>query len=140
MIATKEELVSEVLDKHAGKKKAKVQKALTDRVAKVKPAETPIWLAVGEMKGLVGITGGLATIALKADMDFRVEINCDKEEKATDITRGLDFLVMYLANAETPQGKVWNAAGSKVKQDETTVVATGSSRAKLLTDEYAKQK
>ena len=140
VIATQRELIDEVLDKHAGKKKANVQKGLTDRVAKVKPAETPIWLAVGQMKDALEIKGGVATIALKSDADFRIEIDCDKEQVATDLKRGLEFLVAYLADAKTPQGKVWHAAGIKVKQDGTTVVATGSFPAKLLIDEYAKQK
>ena len=140
IIATERGLIDEVLDKHAGRKKASVQKGLTDRVAKVKPAETPIWLAVGQMKDVLGITGGVATIGLKSDADFRIEIDCDEEQKATDMKRLLDWFVTYLADSKTPQGKVWHAAGFKVTQDGTAVVATGSIPAKLLIDEYAKQK
>jgi hypothetical protein len=140
VIATERELIDEVLDKHAGKKKANVQKGLTERVAKIKPGETPIWLAVGQMKDVLGITGGIATIGLKSDADFRIEINCDEDRVAGDMKRLLDWFVTYLADAKTPQGKVWHAAGIKVSQDGTTVVATGSIPAKLLIDEYAKQK
>jgi hypothetical protein len=140
IIATERELIDEVLDKHAGKKKANVQKGLTERVVKVKPAETPIWLAVGQMKDVLGIDGGIATIGLKSDVDFRIEINCDEAAKAADFERLLNVLVAFLADAKTPQGKVWHAAGIKVTRDGTTVVATGSIPAKLLIDEYAKQK
>jgi hypothetical protein len=140
VIATERELIDEVLEKHAGEKKASVQKGLSDRVAKVKPAETPIWLAVGQMKDVLGIEGGVATIALKADADFRIEIDCNKEQVATDLERGLQLVVNYLAEAQTPQGKVWHAAGIKVTRDGNTVVATGSIPANLLITEYAKQK
>jgi hypothetical protein len=140
LIATTRELIDEVLDKHAGKKKAKVQKALADWIKKVKPAETPIWLAVGEMEFLSGITGGVATIALAADADFRIEIGCDKEDTAKDLTRAVELVVDYLARAKTPQAKVWAAAGIVAKQDGKIVTATGSIPGKLLIDEYAKQK
>jgi len=140
LIATTRDLIDEVLDKHAGKKKAKVQKALAGWIAKVKPAETPIWLAVGELKELQGILGGVATIALKADADFRIEIGCDKEDLARDLARATESVVDYLSRAKTPQAKVWAAANITAKQDGKTVVATGSIPGKILIEEYVKQK
>jgi hypothetical protein len=138
-IVTRREMVDEILDKDAGKKKATMQKALAASLAKVKPAETPIWLAVGEIKGLGGVTGGVATIALKDDVGFRIEIGCDKEELAGTLKGALESIVAYLGNEKTPQAKVWKAAGIKVKQDGTSVTASGSIPGKLLAEEYAKQ-
>jgi hypothetical protein len=140
VIATSRELIDEVLDKHAGKKKANVQKSLAEWIKKAKPAETPIWLAVGEMKLLEGIKGGVATITLKDDADFRLEVACDKEDLAKTLTNALEFGVKYLTESERPYAKVWKAAGITVKQDGTTVTATGSIPGKVLAEEYARQK
>ena len=140
VIGTQRELIDEVLDKHAGKRKAKVQPALVDWLKKAKPNETPIWLVVGELKVLGGIKGGVATIALKDDADFRIEIACEKEELATTIQNVLKQVVDYFEQEKSPQAKVWNAAGIKVERDGTTVIAAGSIPGKLLADEYAKQK
>ena len=52
----------------------------------------------------------------------------------------LESVVQYLGNERTPQAKVWKAAGITVKQDGTTVTASGSIPGKLLAEEYAKQK
>lgn len=140
VLASSRELVTEVLDKHAGKRKAKVQQPLLDWIKKANPAETPVWLAVGEVKNLDGILGGAATIALKDDADFRIEVGCDKPPTAASIRRLFEYVVEYLDRSATPQGKVWKAAGIAVKLDGNTVLGTGSIPGKLLADEYAKQK
>jgi hypothetical protein len=47
------------LDQHAGKRKAQPQPALLEELKRIKPAETPIWLVVGEvriLKEFLGIT------------------------------------------------------------------------------------
>jgi len=140
LVATTHELIDEVLDKHAGKQKASVQKALAASLAKVKPAETPIWLVIGEIELLHDITGGVATIALKDDAEFRMEVLCTKEETARLMANILQSGVDYLTRAKTPQGKLWDAAGIVVKRDGTSVVATGSIPGKRLAEEYAKHK
>ena len=126
VIALQRELIDEILDKHAGKRKSKVQTTLIDWQKKAKPGETPMWLVVGELKVLEGIKGGVATIALKDDAEFRIEIACDKEKLATTVKNALDGVVEYFAREKSPQAKVWNAAGITVKRDGTTVIATGS--------------
>ena len=73
-------------------------------------------------------------------MDIRIEIGCDKEELARTLAGALESVVTYLGNERTPQAKVWKAAGITVKQDGTTVTASGSIPGKLLAEEYAKQK
>src|SRR4029079_9867870 len=140
LVATTRELIDEVLDKHAGKQKASVQKALAASLAKVKPAETPIWLVIGEIELLHDITGGVATIALKDDAEFRMEVLCAKEELAQSMANILQSGVDYLTRAKTPQGKLWDAAGITVKRDGTSVVATVSTPGKRLAEEYAKHK
>jgi hypothetical protein len=140
LVATTRELVEEVLDKHAGKKRATVQKALAASLAKVKPAETPIWFVIGEIQVLRGITGGVATIALKEDADFRMEVICDEDKMAGFVARILEQGVDYLTRAMTPQGKLWNAAGIAVKRDGMTITASGSIPGKLLAEEYGKRK
>jgi hypothetical protein len=140
LFATTRELVDEVLDKHAGKKKASVQKALAAALKKVKPAETPVWLVVGEMEILKGVTGGVATIGLADDAAFRMDVACDKEEMAATIERVLKSGVDYLAQSKTPQGQLWDAARITVKRNDLTVTAAGSIPGKRLAEEYAKQK
>ena len=97
-------------------------------------------LAVGQMKLLEGLKGGVATIALKDDAEFRIEVECDKEELATTVKQALGWLVDYVAQERSPQAKVWNAARIAVTQDGTTVTATGRIPGKLLAEEYAKRK
>ena len=140
VIVSQRELLDEVLDKHAGKRKAKVQAGLLNWRKKAKPDETPLWLAVGEWKVLEGIKGGVATIALKDDAEFKIEVECNQDQLATTLKGAFDGIVTYFAREQTPQAKVWNAAGIKVKQDGTTVIASGSIPGKLLAEEYAKQK
>src|SRR5262245_38703649 len=50
LIAYRKELIDEVLDKHAGKKTASIDKLLAERLKKVKTADTPVWLVSGELK------------------------------------------------------------------------------------------
>jgi hypothetical protein len=140
VLATQRELIDEVLDKHAGKRKAKMQPALAEWLKKAKPAETPMWLAVGELKVLEGIKGGVATIVMKDDAEFRIEVACGKEELAATVKSLFDWAVDYLAKEKTPQAEVWTAAKIVVKRDGTTVTATGKIPGKLLAEEYAKQK
>jgi hypothetical protein len=140
VLASRRELIDEVLDKHAGRRKAKVQQPLLDWIKAANPAETPIWLAVGEIKNLDGVHGGVATIALKDGADFRIEVRTGREDLAASVKQLGDVVVNYFKESDTPQGKVWNAAGLAVKQDGTTVTMTGRFPGKLLADEYAKQK
>jgi len=140
IIASQRELIDEVLDKHAGKRKTKVQTGLLNWRKKAKPDETPLWLAVGELKLLEGIKGGVTTIALKDDAEFKIEVECDQEQLAMTLKSAFDGIVTYFARSQTPQARVWNAAGIKVKQDGKTVTASGSIPGKLLAEEYAKQK
>lgn len=140
LLATDRKLIDEVLDKHAGKRKATMQKELAEMLKKVKPAETPIWLVVGRMELLSEISGGIATIALKDYADFHMEVVCDKEATATGIGKILESGIDYLARAKTPQGKLWDAAGLAVRQDGSTVIMSGRIPGKLLAEEYAKQK
>ena len=140
LLATDRKLIDEVLDKHAGKRKTTTQKELAEVLKKVKQTETPIWLVVGRMELLSDVSGGIATIALKDDADFRMEIVCDKEHTATSLGRALKGGVEYLARAQTPQGKLWDAAALTVLWDSATVTMTGSIPGKLLAEDYAKQK
>lgn len=140
LVATDRKLIDEVLDKHAGKRKTTTQKELADQLKKVKPAETPIWLVVGRMELLSDISGGIATIALKDDAEFRMEVACDKDETAKSIANILKSGVDYLARAKTPQGKLWDAAGLSVRWDGDSVRVTGKIPGKLLVEEYARQK
>src|SRR5262249_4837933 len=113
---------------------------LLDSIKRAKPGETPIWIAIGEIPDVQGITGTVATITLKEDADFRIEVGCDKEEMAGQVKSLIELVVDYLEKSKTPQAKVWKAAGIVAKQDGKTVIATGSIPGKLLIDEYAKQK
>jgi len=140
VLASQREMIDEVLDKHAGKRKAKVHSSLIGWQKKAKPGETPMWLVLGELKVLEGIKGGVATIALKEDADFRIEVSCAKQDLADTIKSVFDGAVRYFAQEQSPQAKVWNAAGIAVKQDGTTVTASGSIPGKLLAEEYAKRK
>jgi len=140
VVVTERNLVEDVLEKHTGKRTAKIQPELLEWQKKAKPAETPIWFALGKVKVLDGIEGGVATIALKDDADIRIEVVFAKEKDA-DLVRGvLDSAVDSLERGQTTQAKVWGAAGVKVKQDGTIVTATGRIPGKLLAEEYAKQK
>lgn len=140
VIATDRELIDEVLDKHAGTRKAKMQPALAGWLKKAKPAATPLWLTVGEIKNGDGLLGGVATITLNDDAEFRIEVGLDKVENAATIKTALEWLVAYIENEKSPQAKVWRAAAITVKQDGTTVRAAGRFPGQLLIEEYAKQK
>jgi hypothetical protein len=139
LIATSRDLIDEVLAKHAGKKRAKLQPTFVAHLKKVKPAETPIWLAVGGMEVIEGLSG-VATIALKDDAEFRMEVACDSEDLARSLETGLGHVVDYLTQSQTPQAKLWDAARITVKRDNLTVTATGSIPSERLAEEYAKQK
>jgi hypothetical protein len=130
--------IDEVLDKHAGKKKATLHVALAAMLKKVKPAETPIWLVIGGMEDLKGIMG-VATIGLKEDADFRMEVMCDEEKDANNLTQLFEYGVKYLRESQTSRGKLWNAARIEVKKDGLTVTAVGAIPGKLLAEAYAKQ-
>jgi hypothetical protein len=140
VIATSRVALDEVLEKHAGKRKAEMQPALAEWLKKAKPTETPIWAAVGELKLLEGIKGGVATITLQDNADFRIVIVCDKEELAKTLSTVLEHVVQYFDRESSPQAKVWKAAGIKVQRDGKTVTAAGSIPGKLLAEEYGKQK
>jgi hypothetical protein len=139
LVATSRDLIDEVLEKHAGKKRAKLQPTFLAHLKKVKPAETPIWLVVGGMEVIDGLSG-IATIGLKDDADFRMEVACEKEDMARSLETGLGHVVDYLTQSQTPQAKLWDAARITAKREGTTVTATGSIPGKLLAEEYAKQK
>jgi hypothetical protein len=146
LITNQRELLDEVRDKHAGKKKATIDKLLAERLKTVKTAETPVWLAIGELK--IGgpaavaddLSGLVGTISLKADADIRIVGDYATEEQARNTKGTLAGLLGFLPFFGEAQGKVWKAADIKVEQDGKTVTATGSIPAKLLLDEYAKQK
>jgi hypothetical protein len=140
LLATDRALIDEVLDKHSGKRKAAPQKELSVALKKVKPTETHIWLAVGRMEILAEVTGGTATIALKDDAEFRMEVHCDRDETARSIGQVLESAVRYLARAKTPQAKLWDAASLTVWQEGTAVLMTGNVPGRLLAEEYARQK
>ena len=146
LITTKRELLDEVRDKHAGKKKATIDKLLAERLKTVKTAETPVWLVIGDLQIvnsldlLNALSGLVATISLKADADIRITGDYATEERARNTKRSLEALLGFLPLSGDTQGRVWQAADLKVKQDGKTVIATGSIPAKLLADEYAKQK
>lgn len=140
VIATSRVALDEVLDKHAGKRKAEMQPALAEWLKKAKPTETPIWAAVGELKLLDGIKGGVATITLQENADFHIAIVCNSDGLASILNDALGHVVQYFDNGTSPQAKVWKAAGIKVKQDGKTITAAGSIPGKLLAEEYAKQK
>lgn len=140
VVSSHRELLDEVLDKHAGKRKAKVQPSLIEWQKKVKSAETPIWMVSGEWDVLSDFKGGMITIGLKDNADFRIEVSCAKEQLADTIKSVFEGALRYFEQERSPQAKVWHAAGITVKQDGTTVTATGSIPGKLLIEEYAKQK
>jgi hypothetical protein len=146
VVYRKRDLIDEILDKHAGKKKAAIDKLLAERLKTVKTAETPVWLAIGALKlehtGFAeDLSGLVGTIALKADADLRITGECATEERARKAKDTLDVLLVFLPQiGEESQHRVWKAAGIKVKQDGKTVTATGRIPAKLLAEEYAKQK
>jgi hypothetical protein len=147
LITARKELLEEVLDKHAGKKTAAIDKLLAQRLKTVKTAETPVWLAIGDLKIAGGtdfvndLSGLVGTISLKADADIRIVGNYDTEDQARKTKGTLEGLLGLLPLiGGDDRAKVWNAADIKVKHDGKTVTATGSIPAKLLTDEYAKQK
>lgn len=140
VIATQREMIDEVVEKHAGKRKAKVQAALIEWIRKAKPAGTPMWLAVGELKVLEGIKGGVATITLTESVEMRMEVVCNAESLAATITSVLQQVVEYFKQERSPQAKVWNAAGITVKKDDRTVTVSGSIPGKMLAAEYSKRK
>src|SRR5262249_15431539 len=108
---------------------------------RVKPAETPVWLAVGTIDNLKDLNSGLATISLADDAVFNLEANCADEKAANMAEDVAKFAVKYLENnATTPQGKVWGKAGLAVKRNDTTVTVTGRIETKVLVEEYAKVK
>jgi len=147
LIASRKELLDEVRDKHAGKKKAAIDKLLAERLKTVKTAETPVWLAIGELKfeGVAelanDLSGLVATISLKADADIRVVGDYATEEQARKSEGTLKMLLGFLPLiGGDDQMKVWRAANITVKQDGKTVTATGSIPAEMLARGYAKQK
>jgi hypothetical protein len=147
VVYRKRDLIDEILDKHAGKKKATIDKLLAERLKTVKTAETPVWLAIGDLKIAGGgdflndLSGLVGTISLKADADLRITGEFATEEQAKKTKGTLEGLLGFLPliGGESQQ-KVWQAADIKVKQDGKTVTATGSIPAKLLAEMYAKQK
>jgi hypothetical protein len=146
LITSQRDVLDEVLDKHAGKKKAAIDKLLAARLKTVKTAETPVWLVIGDLKVEGGtdfvndLSGLVGTISLKADADIRIAGDYATEEQARKTKGTLEALLGFLPVFGEAQGRVWKAADIKVKQDGTTVTATGSIPAKLLAEEYAKQK
>ncbi len=120
VIATSRVALDEVLEKHAGKRKAEMQPALAEWLKKAKPTETPIWAAVGELKVLNGIKGGVATITLKDNADFRIVIVCDKEELAKTINDALGYVVQYFERgvvAASPSVESRGHQGPNGRQD-----------------------
>jgi len=140
VVATKRELVDEVLEKHMERKKAKIQPALAAMLKEVMPEKTPIWLVVGEFDAARGFAGGIATIGFQENADFRLEATCTEEDTAKNIETLLGHLVDFLAKSQTPQGKLWDSAKMVVKRDNLRVTATASIPGKLLAEDYAKQK
>jgi hypothetical protein len=139
LVATSRDLIDDVLEKHAGKKRAKLQPTFLTHLKKVKPAESPIWLVVGGIEVIDGLSG-VATIGLKDNAEFRMEVTCEKEKMARTLENGLEHVVEYLTQSQTPQAKLWDAARITAKREGTTVTAAGSIPGKLLAEEYAKQK
>ena len=139
LVATSRDLIDEVVEKHAGKKRAKLQTTFLTHLKKVNPAETPIWLVVGGIEVFDGLSG-IATIGLKDNADFRMEVACEKEDMARSLETGLRHVVEYLTQSQTPQAKLWDAARITARREGTTVTAIGSIPGKLLAEEYAKHK
>ena len=153
VIVTKRNLVDEILDLHAGKKKAGVvDKLLVERLKTVKPADSPIWLATGDLEkteivDFSALSGLVATISLKNNADFQFEVNAATAGRTVE-ARGylmgtLESVILaplFGISAKEEWEEVCKAAGMKVKQDGKTVTATGSIPAKFLIDKYAKQK
>lgn len=133
VLSDKEELVADVLDKLDGKAKPFVNKELNDAVGKMEPADTPVWLAVADEE----LGTAVATLALKGDAEFRFRYT---GKHAALIRTLAESVLAELAGRDTRQGKVWAAAKIAVKVDGDTVTASGAFPAKLLADEYAKQK
>jgi hypothetical protein len=145
LITSHRDLLDEVLDKHAGKEKAAIDKLLAERLKTVKTAETPVWLVIGDLKiehtGFAeDLSGLVATISLKADADIRIAGDYLTEGRARKTKDTLEALIGLLSFLGEEQGRVWQAAKIRVKQDGKTVTATGSIPAELLAREYAKQK
>jgi hypothetical protein len=139
LVATSRKLIDDVLDKHAGKKKGTLQPVRADWLKKARPAETPLWLALGEVEDVGGLNG-VITIALKDDAEFRLEAVSKDERSAKTIKEVLDYAVDFVNRTDRPQGKLWAAARVAVTLDGLTVKAAGAIPGKLLAEDYAKQK
>jgi hypothetical protein len=142
VFASSRELLSEILDQHSGNRKAKPQPALLERLKRIKPAESPIWLAMGELKTFnLGIAGSVGTISFDADAEIRLEVSLVSEEKAKDVEsvlkEGHELLISWL---KEPAKSLWQAADFKAKQDGKMVKVTGKVSGAKLAEEYAKLK
>lgn len=85
VIASTRDQVSGVLTRHDGKGKSKLSKPLTTALGKVKPAETPVWLAAGGTLNVFGETTiPLVTVAVELadDVDVRHNVECSDEEES----------------------------------------------------------
>lgn len=143
LVASGTETLDDVLSKHDGKKKAKVQKPLLDTLGKVKPAETPIWLAAGEWKDSffktdISISSAIATVALADNAEIRIRVTGLSDE-SSKFWEGIPQMVELVA-ALLDNHAFWKAAGMTAKRDDKTVTAAVSIPGKLLADEYEKQK
>jgi hypothetical protein len=136
--------LSDILDQHSGKRKAKPQQALLEGVKRIKPEETPIWMVAGEvrvMKEFLGITGLKGTISVGVDAEIRIDATCETEDKAKELVAllklGHEAANSYL---KEPAKSLWQAADLKAKQDGKMVTVSGKVSSARIAEEYAKLK
>ncbi len=130
------DLLTKVLDKADGKQKASDNKLITDAIKQAKLAETPIWLVVAHDQ----FGTGVATITLKDDAEIRLEYRATGMDFTQTVKDVLAEIFLQMAKKDTRQGRLWAAADLTVKIDNKAVIATGKFPAKLLAEDYAKQK
>ena len=134
--ADKADVLTAVLDKADGKQKASDNKLITDAIKQAKLAETPIWLVVAHEQ----LGTGVATITLKDDAEIRLEYRAAGMDFTQTVKDALATEFLRMSKRDTRQGRLWAAADLTVKIDDKAVIATGKFPAKLLAEDYAKQK
>jgi hypothetical protein len=142
VFASSRELISEILDQHSGKRKTKPQPALLEGVKQIKPGKTPVWLVMSEIPYLrLGITRLVGTISFAADVDIRLDVTCETDDKAKELVgllkQGHEVVISYL---KEPAKGLWQSADLKAKQDDKKVTVTGKVSGTKLAEEYAKLK
>ncbi|HET6576518.1 MAG TPA: hypothetical protein VFG68_23155 [Fimbriiglobus sp.] len=134
--------VSDLLDRHAGKKASKAPKVVVEGVRAIDPAATPVWMVVGEnrVNNQVDYTRMVATVSVGADATLRVRMEAPDEAAAGRCKETLDLFAKIFSLVKDKRLMKELGVSSRVEKTGTTATATASLSGKSLTEEYAEQK